>query len=270
MPLYRFGQNFMIDRNLVRVVAESAEISADDLVIEVGPGTGTLTEELLAAKPAKVIAIEIDRNLAELLRRRFADDGRFALIEGDALSSKHQLNAELLAAIGDWKGRPTKLVANLPYNIASPLVIELLLAGVTQLVFTVQKEVAERLRAAASEEAYGPLSVTAQLLSMVKILRTLPPQAFWPMPKIDSALVCMNRNDRLGDRAAAFGLFLRSLFSARRKTMRKAMSMAGYAAEEILAPLNLDGQKRPEEFSPSQWLAMFEAVSVGVVPPPAS
>ena len=268
-PLHRFGQNFMIDRNLVRVVAESAEISADDLVIEVGPGTGTLTEELLAAKPAKVIAVEIDRNLAELLRRRFADDSRFALIEGDALSSKHQLNAELLVAIGDWKGRPIKLVANLPYNIASPLVIELLLAGVTQLVFTVQKEVAERLRASANEEAYGPLSVTAQLLSTVKILRTLPPQAFWPMPKIDSALVCMNRDDQLGDRAAAFGLFLRSLFSARRKTMRKAMSMAGFAAEEILAPLNLDSQKRPEEFSPPQWLAMFEAASAGEIPPPA-
>src|ERR1700722_5527582 len=124
----------MIDRNLVRVVAESAEIVADDLVIEVGPGTGTLTEELLAAKPAKVIAVEIDRNLAELLRRRFADDGRFQLIEGDALSSKHQLNAELLAAITERSNRPIKLVANLPYNIASPLVIEMLSAGVTQLI----------------------------------------------------------------------------------------------------------------------------------------
>jgi 16S rRNA A1518/A1519 N6-dimethyltransferase RsmA/KsgA/DIM1 with predicted DNA glycosylase/AP lyase activity len=89
------------------------------------------------------------------------------------------------------------------------------------------------------------------------------------MPKIDSALVHMNRNDRLGDRAPAFGLFLRSLFSARRKTMRKAMSMAGLAAEEILVPLNLDGQKRPEEFSPPQWLAMFEAASAGEIPPPA-
>ncbi len=266
-PLHRFGQNFMIDRNLVRVVAEAAEISADDLVIEVGPGTGTLTEELLAAKPAKVIAVEIDCNLAELLRRRFNDDGRFQLIEGDALSSKHQLNAELLAAITERSDRPIKLVANLPYNIASPLVIEMLSAGVTQLIFTVQKEVAERLRAAAGEEAYGPLSVMAQLLSTVKILRTLPPQAFWPMPKIESALVRMDRENKLGDRAAEFGTFLRSLFSSPRKTMRKSMTMAGFAAEEILARLNLDGQKRPEEFSPPQWLAMFEAINDAGTPP---
>jgi 16S rRNA (adenine1518-N6/adenine1519-N6)-dimethyltransferase len=268
-PLHRFGQNFMIDCNLVRIVAESAEITADDLVLEVGPGTGTLTEELLAAKPAKVVAVEIDRNLALLLSRRFADDSRFQLIEGDALSGKHELNPDLLTVIADRKGLPIKLVANLPYNIASPLVIELLLAGVTRLIFTVQKEVAERLQASADDDAYGPLSVMAQLLSAVKILRTLPPQAFWPMPKIDSALVCMDRKDQLKDRAEKFGTFLRTLFSARRKTIRKSMTMAGFPAEEILSRLNFDGQQRPENFSPAQWLAMFEMTS-DLSPPSAS
>ena len=97
-PRHRFGQNFMIDQNLVRLVAEAGELTPDDVVIEVGPGTGTLTEELLA-RAGRVIAVEIDRDLAALLRERFADRPNFALIEGDALAGKHELNPELLAAI---------------------------------------------------------------------------------------------------------------------------------------------------------------------------
>src|SRR5438552_11455225 len=94
-PRHRFGQNFMIDQNLVRVVADAGEIQADDLVIEVGPGTGTLTEELLS-RGAKVIAVEIDRHLAQMLRERFASNQKFKLIQGDALAGKHALNDDLL------------------------------------------------------------------------------------------------------------------------------------------------------------------------------
>jgi len=152
-PRHRFGQNFMIDQNLVRVVADAGTIAPGDLVIEVGPGTGTLTEELLS-RGAEVIAVEIDRDLAKLLRERFASEGRFKLIEGDALSSKHALNDELaqqLAEVRSTAGLAVpaiKLVANLPYNTASPLIIELLIAGIDLLAFTVQKEVADGLRAA--------------------------------------------------------------------------------------------------------------------------
>ena len=121
-PRHRFGQNFMIDQNLVRIVADAGEISPDDVVIEVGPGTGTLTEELLA-RAGRVIAVEIDRDLAVMLRERFGSNEKFQLIEGDALAGKHELNPKLV----DLKR--AKLVANLPYNIASPLVIELLIAG---------------------------------------------------------------------------------------------------------------------------------------------
>jgi 16S rRNA (adenine1518-N6/adenine1519-N6)-dimethyltransferase len=220
-----------------------------------------LTEELLAAKPAKVISVEIDRNLAILLRRRFADDGRFGLIEGDVLCSKHRLNAELLAAMAQWKGRPIKLVANLPYNIASPLVIELLIAGAQTLVFTVQKEVAERIRAGAGTEAYGPLSVMVQLLAEVEWLRVLPPQAFWPAPKIQSVLLRLNRNDRLGDRAGNFSRFIHGIFSARRKMMRNSLTTAGVSAAAVNR-LKIDGRKRPEEFAPEELLSLFEAVSV--------
>ena len=112
-------------------------------------------------------------------------------------------------------GKTVRLVANLPYNIASPLIVELLIAGVDLLAFTVQKEVADRLRAGPETKEYGTLSILVQLLSRVEVMRTLPPQAFWPMPKISSALVRLRREDRLGRNAAEFGTFLRRIFSAR-------------------------------------------------------
>jgi 16S rRNA (adenine1518-N6/adenine1519-N6)-dimethyltransferase len=255
-PRHRFGQNFMIDQNLVRLIAAAGEISAGDTVIEVGPGTGTLTEELLTSPAAAVVAVEIDRALAGLLRQKFDGVDRFRLIEGDALANKHELNSELLTVIAGAPGA-VKLVANLPYNIASPLVIELLLAGVSALVFTVQKEVADRLNSTAGD-SYGPLSVMAQLLADVAILRTLPPQAFWPPPKIDSALVRMRRNDRLGSAAGAFGAFVHGIFSFRRKTIRKAMTMAGISPAALDAA-GFDGQRRPESFTPVEWLELFRA-----------
>jgi 16S rRNA (adenine1518-N6/adenine1519-N6)-dimethyltransferase len=262
-PRHRFGQNFMIDQNLVRVVAEAGMLSRDDLVIEVGPGTGTLTEELLE-RAGRVVAVEIDRDLAALLRQRFADRANFTLIEGDALAGKHALNPELLGAVRSQKaaGGSCKLVANLPYNIASPLIIELLVAGVDLLAFTVQKEVAERLRGQAGGDDYGTLSVMAQMLANIELLRTLPPQAFWPAPKIESALVRLTRRDRLGDRAGDFSTFVHSIFSYRRKMLRKALVQAGYDSERLLSVSGLEGQRRPEEFGPEQLLALYEANAI--------
>ena len=259
-PRHRFGQNFMIDQNLVRAVADAGELTPDDLALEVGPGTGTLTEELIE-RAGSVVAVEIDRDLTRLLRERFGQREHFSLIEGDALAGKHELNPQLLAcvrdAIGD--GRSVKLVANLPYNIASPLVVELLLAGVQLLSFTVQKEVAARLRAAAGSEEYGPLSVMAQLLGRVGVLRTLPPQAFWPAPTVQSSLVRTTRDDRLGQEARPFSTFVHALFSFRRKTLRKALAEAGYHAEEVLGTTGFDAARRPETFSPEELLVMYRA-----------
>ncbi len=263
----------MIDQNLVRVVAEAGEIGPGDVVIEVGPGTGTLTEELIA-RAGKVIAMEIDRDLAAMLREKFSGEKKFQLIEGDALAGKHAINPELLEAChfsGKPAGARVKLVANLPYNIASPLIIELLIAGADLLAFTVQKEVADRLRAPAGSEAYGPLSVMAQMLSDVELLRTLPPQAFWPPPKIESALVRMRRRDRLGTLASEFGGFVATLFSFRRKTIRKALTQAGYEdVERILAAQGIDPQHRPEVLTPEQILSLFQATRsrMGEASPP--
>ena len=261
-PRHRFGQNFMIDQNLVRLVAEAGRAERGDLVIEVGPGTGTLTEELLE-RSDEVVVVEIDRDLAALLRRRFGDRPNFRLVEGDALAGKHELNAELAAAVHSaaGRGRRAKLVANLPYNIASPLVIGLLIEGVELLAFTVQKEVADRLRAAAGSEAYGPLTVIVQLMAGVEVLRTLPPQAFWPAPKIDSSLVRLTRNDQLGPLARPFGQFVHTLFSFRRKTLRRALTQGGFDADALLAATGFDAQLRPEMFTPGQFLQLFRAAS---------
>jgi 16S rRNA (adenine1518-N6/adenine1519-N6)-dimethyltransferase len=261
-PRHRFGQNFMIDQNLVRLVADAGRVGRADLVVEVGPGTGTLTEELLD-RSDDVAVVEIDRDLAAMLRKRFEPRPNFKLVEGDALAGKHELNADLLALLASARGagRGAKLVANLPYNIASPLVIGLLIEGVDLLAFTVQKEVAERLRAGAGTDAYGPLSVIVQLMARVEVLRTLPPQAFWPAPKVESSLVRLTRDDRLGPRARALGRFVHSVFAFRRKTLRRALAQAGHDADAALAATGVDGGLRPEAFTPEQLLRLFEAVS---------
>jgi 16S rRNA (adenine1518-N6/adenine1519-N6)-dimethyltransferase len=260
-PRKRFGQNFMIDQNLVRLVADAGSPVPADTIIEVGPGTGTLTEELLA-RGSHVIAVEIDRDLAAMLRGHLGEVANFSLIEGDALAGKHGINSDLLHAIEtarrERKDGSVKLVANLPYNIASPLIIELLIAGVDVLVFTVQKEVADRLRATEKDDAYGPLSVIAGMLAQVEVLRTLPPQAFWPPPKIDSALVRMTRRDQLGDCAREFSTFVHQIFSFRRKTLRKALIEAGHDPQ-VLQTLAIDPQLRPENLSPQMLLSLFAA-----------
>jgi 16S rRNA (adenine1518-N6/adenine1519-N6)-dimethyltransferase len=253
-PRHRFGQNFMVDANVVRLIADAGELSGDDLVIEVGPGTGTLTEELLA-RGCRVVAVEIDRDLAGMLRGKFASESRFSLIEGDALDGKHAVNAALSDAIREQPH--VKLVANLPYNIASPLVIELLMLGVERLVFTVQKEVADRLRAAPATDDFGPLTAMVQLLADVEVMRTLPASVFWPPPKIDSALVRLKRNDRLGDEARGFSKFVSTLFSFRRKTLRKALSQSGVEID----PAVIAGREnaRAEDFSPAELLTLYRA-----------
>ncbi len=260
-PRYRFGQNFMIDQNLVRVIADAGMVQPGDRVLEVGPGTGTLTDELLS-RGVHVTAVEIDRDLAAMLREHFAENPQFTLIEGDALAGKHALCPEILQWMTAAKqsAQPTRLVANLPYNIASPLVIELLIAGIDTLAFTVQKEVADRLRAPAGSEDYGPLSVMAQMLSTVEMLRTLPPQAFWPMPKIDSALVRMIRVDRLGNRAMQFGTFVHQVFSSRRKTLRRGLTQAGYNAAIMLEKTGIKPELRPEMLTPEQLMQLFDAI----------
>jgi 16S rRNA (adenine1518-N6/adenine1519-N6)-dimethyltransferase len=255
-PKHRFGQNFMTDGNIVRQIAEVAELKPIDQVIEVGPGTGTLTDELLP-RCARLVAVEVDRDLSQHLRQHFANEPKFELIEGDALNGKHAVNERLQERV--LQAGPWKLVANLPYNIASPLIIELLILGVETLVFTVQKEVADRLRAGANDDAYGPLSVMASTLATVEVLRTIPPGVFWPAPKIDSALVRMRRREPglvQNSDAKDFGIFVHAVFSYRRKTLKRALSEAGFDAGKLLAGTGIDPTVRPEVLTPEQLLSL--------------
>ncbi len=266
-PRHRFGQNFMIDQNLVRLIATSGLVAPGDWVLEVGPGTGTLTDELLTlvdpSAGGRVVAVEIDRDLGPALAERLADRPAFTLVQGDALAGKHKLAPPIEAMLADAASadgapRSVRLVANLPYNIASPLIIELLIAGAASLTFTVQKEVADRLRAAPDTNDFGPLTVMAQMLARVEVLRTLPPQAFWPAPKIDSSLVRMSRDNRLGPRAAAFSRFVTRLFSARRKTLRNGLSRIIDDADAALARAEIDPAARVETLSPTRIYTLFE------------
>jgi 16S rRNA (adenine1518-N6/adenine1519-N6)-dimethyltransferase len=124
----------------------------------------------------------------------------------------------------------------------------------------VQKEVADRLRAGAGSEDYGPLSIMAQMLAKVELLRTLPPQAFWPMPKIESGLVRMIREDRLGENAQPFGTFVHQIFSSRRKMLRKGLLQAGMDGDEALKAVGISGEIRAEEVAPEDFLRLFCAV----------
>ena len=266
-PRHRFGQNFMIDANLVRLIADSGEIGPEDLVLEAGPGTGTLSEELLQrlGPSGRLLAVEIDRDLAAVLLERFAGEDRFELIQGDALAGKHGLNPILLEEIARARGegRIVRLVANLPYNIASPLVVELLLAGVGLLAFTVQKEVADRLRAGPADgKEYGPLSVVVQTLADVEVLRTIPPAAFWPRPKIDSSLVRLRRREAdpaLSGRERSLARFVSAIFTMRRKTLRRGLSDMIPDATAALEAVGLTGEERPEQVPVSTFQQLYLA-----------
>ncbi len=265
-PLHRFGQNFLIDLNLLRRVAAAGEPGPADVILEVGPGTGSLTSLLLDAG-ARVVAIEIDRGLQAMLRDEFSAQPRFQLIAGDALSTKHKLNADLLAALRTQRpaaGGTTKLIANLPYQIATPLLIELLLLDdpwFSRLVCTIQLEVGQRLAASAGSDAYGPISVIAQTLGRVRLLGTLPPAAFWPRPGVDSALVeivPLAVEQRPVAQVAAFARWVQRAFQQRRKTLRRILSKwEEFDADAVLAAAGISSAARPEALAPAEWLALY-------------
>ena len=214
-PRHRFGQNFLHDHNVLSKLVDAAGLEEGDLVLEVGPGTGTLTEVLLE-KGCRVVACEIDRGLSDLLEDRLGDS--IQLIRGDCLH-KHHLNEEINAALAD---EPWKLVSNLPYQIASPLIVDLLAnhPGCAGEFVTIQLEVAQRLLAKVNTSAWGVLSILTQRLADVSLITKVSPTCFWPPPKITSACVSIVRRVSLpiGENAS-FAKFVTRLFSARRKQL---------------------------------------------------
>jgi 16S rRNA (adenine1518-N6/adenine1519-N6)-dimethyltransferase len=259
-PKKRFGQHFLIDGNLMRRLAESAEIEPDDMVLEVGAGTGGLTD-LLVAEAGQVVAVEVDRKLAGFLRERFAQTPELRLIECDVLANKNRLAADVVSAIGEAKGTRAMLVSNLPYAVASPLLLNLLcqVPRVTRFCFTVQRDVAERIEAEPHGKDYGPLSVTLQAAATIHRIAHVPPSAFWPRPNVESTMLRLDVQAlhlSSPDQIARFASLVREAFAHRRKTLRynlrRTLDEAGLQSAEEL----LDLSRRPEELAVDEWLAL--------------
>ena len=244
-PKHRLGQNFLHDLGYVQRIVEAAELHEGELVLEVGAGTGSLSEALLEAG-ARLVAVEFDRDLEPILRERFAPFGeRARLIIGDVLASKHAINPEVIAAVGD---EPFKLIANLPYNIASPLLVNLAMdhPGMGRGLVMVQREVADRLVAGPGSKTFGPLSVVVQAMCEVRRVMSLPPGCFWPPPKVNSAVVELVRRERaLTDDPHALARFTQTLFQKRRKQLRTILG-------DVAMPAGVEPTARPESLTVEQ------------------
>ncbi len=273
-PQARFGQNFLIDLNLVELIAKTAELSRRDVVLEVGTGMGSLTQ-LLAAQAGHVVTVEIDRHLAPLAREEFAPLENVTLLETDALKNKNRLNPLVVETIqqkaGEIKGARVKLVANLPYNVATPILSNLLdiEPWPVRMVATIQRELAERIAAQPRSRDYSALSIWIQSQARVEIVRTMPASVFWPRPNVESAILDIRPQvilrDRLSDRQQ-FHQFVRGLFLHRRKFLRSALISATKEhldkgqVDEILADLDHSADVRGEQLTVEQMIELFEAV----------
>jgi 16S rRNA (adenine1518-N6/adenine1519-N6)-dimethyltransferase len=267
-PRKRHGQHFLIDANLMQVLVDSAELSRSDCVIEVGVGTGSLTN-LLAARCGRVLGVEIDARILCVAEEALAHRPNVTLINADALRSKSTLGEELLAGVRDamLAGHKTlRLVANLPYDIATPLVINLLLSDLplARLCFTVQKEVGDRFTAAPDTSDYGAVGIIAQTLSRVTRIARVPAEAFWPRPKVESVMIRLDplsADARPMGQPSEFAQFVRGFFQHRRKTMSHLMKRRPELAngEGSLEAAGVDPRARPEQLSVPQWHQLYKS-----------
>jgi 16S rRNA (adenine1518-N6/adenine1519-N6)-dimethyltransferase len=259
----RLGQHFLADRNLLRKIVAALDPHADDVVIEIGPGTGNLTS-ILAPQVKRVIAIERDRRLAEELRCQVSGV-RCQVVTGDALELDwHELASGHPAP--DTRHR-LKIIGNIPYYITSPLIEKALTPPLPAcVVFLVQREVADRLAAAPGNKRYGALSVGVQAVCRVEKLFVVKAGAFRPAPRVDSAVVRFTpRADPLiaPDEAAAFRAFVSACFSRRRKQLRNAvMAATGWpaaAVSALLSGLGLEPAARPETLGADVFARLLRA-----------
>ena len=223
------GQNFLIDANIARKIAEEAALETRDIVVEIGPGLGALTWEL-AQRAGWVIGVEIDRNLLQVLREILEGQSNVLLIEGDALKIDFdELVGKSLGMEGRGRLPAYKVVANLPYYITSPLLLHLLGSGfnIKRLVLMVQLEVAQRLVAGPGTKDYGALTVFAQYFADIQWVMRVPRKVFFPRPEVDSAVVRLDRRlfppVDVGDDEEFFFRVVRASFSKRRKILPNAL-----------------------------------------------
>jgi len=268
-PNRRLGQHFLVDLNLMRLLLDSAQPGPGDVVLEVGCGTGSLTEAL-SERAGAVVAVEIDRTLASIVASRLADRDNVELVPGDVLSSKGTMNPAVVEAVARARaGRDGRLllVANLPYDVACPVIVHLvkgpLVADATFV--TVQKEVAERMTAGPGGRHYGSVSILLGATGSAQTLRTLGPGVFWPPPKVDSALVAFTRDEtkccRIRDvelLSEVVGFFI----GHRRKMLRACVKSIPPERGDcqcwmtVFERCGIDPTQRPAELAPQQYVEM--------------
>ncbi len=239
------GQNFLVDGNVLRNLAGALDLGPEDTVLEIGPGTGMLTE-LIQPVVGRLIAVELDRNLAGILRVKFFNCPNFTLIEGDILDQDPTTLSP---------GIPLRVVGNIPYYITSPIIFHFFdhRTCARDMALLMQKEVAERMVAQPGDKAYGILSVFSQTFSDAAILMQVPRTVFHPRPKVDSALVRWTfttaRSCQINDEAL-FRRLVRTAFNQRRKMLRKSLREA-FPLERLN---DIDLTRRPEDLGVMDWI----------------
>ncbi|MCI1659389.1 MAG: 16S rRNA (adenine(1518)-N(6)/adenine(1519)-N(6))-dimethyltransferase RsmA [Lactobacillus delbrueckii] len=264
------GQNFLVDLDAVQGIVRAAGIEPGDQVVEVGPGIGSLTEQLLLAG-GKAAAYEVDHSLPEILANELPEkvdgqdlDQRFKLIMKDVLKADFATD---LAGFFDLS-KPVKVVANLPYYITTPIIFNLLESSLdfTSLTLMMQKEVAERLAAQPGSKAYGPLSIAVQTQMSVDLALEVGHASFMPKPKVDSAVVVLTPLEKpadVGDRKQ-FNRVVKLCFAQRRKTLAnnlKTLLPDKEDREKLLADLDLDPRQRPEQLAISDFIRISQAIA---------
>ena len=273
-PKNKLGQNFLIDLNLLDVLLKEAELTPTDLVLEVGTGTGSLTRRLTEQAGA-VLSVEIDADFHRLAQETLGYRPHMRLVHADILKNKNQLSPEVMDLLRSaWQsGKLTqiKLVSNLPYAVATPVISNLLLSDVSfeRMVVTVQWEIADRLLAGPDSREYGALAILVQSIADVELIRRIPPTAFWPRPQVDSAIVRIRPNAQKRARIADpqnFRYFLRDLYAHRRKNLRGGLlAMPARARVENakalvdakLKEMQIDGMCRAETLDIDQHLRLY-------------
>jgi len=273
-PNKRLGQHFLIDKNLIQLLVESADLRQEDVVLEVGCGTGSMTQ-LLAGAAGRTIAVEFDRSLAQIAAGQFAKTENVELINADILESKHAINhviSDALARAAKQCSGRILLVANLPYHVASPLMLNLVIGPTIAdaMYVTVQKEVAARMTAPPGCGEYGVLSIFLHATGDLRTIRTLKPTVFWPQPQVDSAMVSFVRDSQKAARIAdiaVFGDIVHLFMGHRRKTLLACTKLAGGGFPGIdnwprmLEQLGIDPGLRPDRLSAEDYIALSNSAT---------
>lgn len=270
----RHGQHFLVDQNLLQLIVDRAAVDKRDVVLEVGTGIGSLAV-LMAPRAAAVVTVEIDEQLHCLAAEELMGHENVVMLRADALANKSNLNPLVIAAVEKQlaaaPGRRLKLVANLPYNVATPIVANLLSSRIVpdSMTMTLQKEVADRFVARTGSKDFGAISVWLQSQCRVELVRRLPPSVFWPRPKVHSAIVHVEldkpRRARIAD-LAFFHDFSRALFSHRRKFLRSVLVGAfknrldKTDVDRVLAQCAIRPDSRTDQLDVPTILRLSEAV----------